>query len=354
MSTLRVTTAYHDARRGQFMKVYIFGAGASRGSQPEHMEPTRRAPLVDELFEDFYKNCARYVGLSEADLVECRIGSKQSGGVEKWLTDEWESISHLRQEHTKQAKRLLFARLAFYIWRLLLDVSATYNESNGYNVFANKLFQEDEPFGLVSFNYDLLLDRAIKYRYGAPLSTIDDYLGFNFAKPHGSVNWLLAKRDEDPVPGNEATRDIPFRISLASSRLFNGATIPIANLHVIPPDHADLLNPDNCFSRVGYYFFPLVLMPLTSKMDFVIQFSDLILRSTQDMLSKADAVYLIGYRANDDIVKEMFKALRPGTTLHIVGWRTAEEVASRILGWATNLKKGTTYNDGFMDFVGKM
>ena len=97
-----------------------------------------------------------------SQMMTCRrlAGIKTAGSLEKWLTESWEKIGSLKQAATKSAERALFGRITLYIWNLLREVSKTYDNSNGYYLFAKGLKAQDEAFGLISFNYDTLLDRS--------------------------------------------------------------------------------------------------------------------------------------------------------------------------------------------------
>jgi hypothetical protein len=115
------------------MKVFIFGAGASLASQEQtSLNESQRAPLVDQLFNPRYGNSATDI-LSDDEFQEGRVGA-ESGSLETWLTRRWEQIESRKQDITKFAERAFFGRICFYIWKLLVSVSTTYNDStNGYS-----------------------------------------------------------------------------------------------------------------------------------------------------------------------------------------------------------------------------
>ena len=198
------------------MKIFIFGAGASLASQGPNPQ-SRIAPLVDQLFDPRYGDCATDI-LSDEDFQEARSAAEKAGSLEKWLTQRWERIQSLREDITKTAEKAFFGSICFYIWNLLQKVSTTYSARNGYNLFTRKLKDRDEPFGLISFNYDTLLDRAVTHQFGVPLISLDSYLKVHLIKPHGSVNWLLMKRNNDPSAYPRMSFDVPGFFRLASAR----------------------------------------------------------------------------------------------------------------------------------------
>ena len=81
------------------------------------------------------------------------------------------------------------------------------NSENAYSVLSSKLGDLGWPVSLISFNYDLLLDRVLlhhssklKVDYHIPHPTFDDYFtsqrtkSVSLIKPHGSINWLWCTR----------------------------------------------------------------------------------------------------------------------------------------------------------------
>ena len=54
------------------MKVFIFGAGASKDSQGSKVPVKNIAPLSDELFHEKYCEIALRVGLSKPVMNRCR------------------------------------------------------------------------------------------------------------------------------------------------------------------------------------------------------------------------------------------------------------------------------------------
>lgn len=344
------------------MKVFVFGAGASKGSQGERND-TLRAPLVDDLFHPDYIGHARLAGLEDDDMLGFRQAIGEAGGfLEQWLTHKWQALGDLRREVSKQAEKSDFGRLAFYITSLLLAVSTTYNQSNGYSIFAQKLRGLDEEWGLINFNYDTLLDLALHHRFTMDFGRIDDYLAVNYLKPHGSVNWFLPLRHgPDPIflpyreVRQEGERDVRARIALASYWMFNGPPMRGDNIVVIRPNHVDLkdFNFRHLFVAFDWsYFYPIVFMPLTIKMYSVVEgFEQRVVGRGRELMSNASEIFLIGYRANDAIIREMMGDIDRETTLHVIGRGDAEEISNRVCAWSPHLRRGIVYSDGFLEYV---
>lgn len=338
------------------LKIYVLGAGASKASQGEGIAKNlRSAPLVGELFDEVYRKWVAYDSLTSYELQEMRKAISASTGLEAWLTQEWEKLPTYQQESSKFAKKAEFGRIAFYLWRLFTGVSQTYSESNGYREFARRLKDLDRDFGLISFNYDVLLDRSIQDEFGVSLDHLDKYFTQKFIKPHGSVNWLLSKRDSEPtLTTQEHGVDYGKRFRVATSLMFNGPSLPYGQLRVLRPDAANLYagfeDLVHVFGRE--YFFPLILLPLTGKMyGFVDQLNDEIMKRSTTMLASASDVYLVGYRARDEIIHEMLKSIPSGARLHTVGRSSAHGIIKDVLDRNGHLVRGDVFDTGFLHFV---
>jgi len=128
------------------------------------------------------------------------------------------------------------------------------------------------------------------------------------------------------------------------------------NRFVIQPNRADLRSA-NHFSTLSSafqndYFFPLIFLPLTAKTHHLVQgFYDRIVGAGVALMRQADEIYFVGYRANDEIIREMLEGVKQGTTLHAIGKEGAREVASRVTAWTNRLKLGEVWEDGFREFV---
>jgi len=287
--------------------------------------------------------------------------------VEDWLTDQWQAIEALQTSQAKQAARTRLARWAFYVWRMFLEISATWTPENLYQEFVEQVVAQDVQFGFISFNYDTFLDWAVKDVLGDDLMDLGSYKEANPVKPHGSINWIVPNRGTADEPRTDQWREVPdrldyrARIMLAVGRMFNGP--PISDSYpvlVIPPGHRALdanLYAPGVFRWVDdHYFYPLVMLPLTTKQyDFMPSLPDNMIKEAQDLLKQAKDVYVIGYRARDQIFSKMVESVPEGTRLHVVGLEagleTAQGTADRILKQCPQMRPGKVYTKGFQGFV---
>src|SRR5579864_1328893 len=127
------------------MKIFVFGAGASMDAQQiVNLPPGEKAPLMRELFDERYYPFAKEIGMSRDTFVELRATA--GANVESYLTRRWDEKLEHKSRRFREAEQNLFGQLVFYLWRLLLAVSTTYNtdEQNTYKVFMRKIISKDE------------------------------------------------------------------------------------------------------------------------------------------------------------------------------------------------------------------
>ncbi len=330
------------------MRVFIFGAGASYGCLPESSGQAPRAPLVDELFHDGYRACLHL--LSPTEFKECQSAASACGSLEKWLTDRWEAVDKLKQPTSRSGELAFFGRVTFYLWDLLQQVSIAYPYGNAYRDFLARLKANDEEFSLISFNYDTLLDQAFEITFGRPLTSLEEYAAAPLIKPHGSVNWLISMRSGE---SGISPRDDDVNLLTATSKIYGPSPLDIQRVRVFSPSHRGILGFHNaCSIFDGQYFYPALFMPLTVKLyQHIDRYFETVILRGRVYLAKASEIYLIGYRAADEVIKDMFQDVPRGTKLHVVGNATAGQVMQSVLTWAPALVEGSVHTDGFWQFA---
>lgn len=317
---------------------------------------SQKAPLVDDLFKPQYWSYAEQLGFTGDDFVEYHNAVVSGCPLEQLLTDKWQAILQKKHRMTMDAERKDFGRITFYIWWLLQNVSRTYSSENLYRIFFKKLKDRDELFGVINFNYDTLLDRALEEIYGRTFLRIEDYLSsFPYLKPHGSVNWFILKRTSDPaIQQGEVAIDIKARISVASSRFFFDP-LEMGNPEMWLPSHSALNDLDVIASSrfKNQYAYPLVLLPLTSKMyEQFVGFKQQIIDAAKRIIAEATEIYLVGYRAADEVIKEIFETVKLNTPLYVVNrGDETRKIGNDILTWKRELKSTKGWDTGFAGFI---
>ncbi len=102
------------------------------------------------------------------------------------------------------------------------------------------------------------------------------------------------------------------------------------------------------------YGYPLILMPLTTKL--YDKFKDLenkLLVKGGDLISEADEIFVIGYRAADKAIEDMLKKAKKNVEIHVIGrnLEEVEKIMSRVISFRSDFRKGLTSGRGFTEFA---
>lgn len=340
------------------MKIFIFGAGASRGAQDNLLgELGLKCPTTEDFFSQEYKKYAKDVDFTEEQLTEF-TRDRNNENLEKWLTEKWDKeIEHgsgLQNRNT-----LLFGEFTFYIWSIIWNLSKGYDKNtNLYTKLLRKLrkneLDKNEEFKIITFNYDTFIDKAYIDVFNEPLHYFDDYKRLGLFKPHGSINWLLNKRDGDLEVEHLTDGDIVSRIKRASQQFYAGETfkfediIWVSAIHPHLNDISVLIN-ERCGRR---YFYPLIFIPLTEKFDkLVTDFNSKMITSCVDNIKRASDIYLIGYKARDKIIDELLNGAEPGANLKVINRSKSSLISDEIKAKHPQLNFETPVDMNFEQFV---
>lgn len=93
-------------------------------------------------------------------------------------------------------------------------------------------------------------------------------------------------------------------------------------------------------------------MPLTIKQYNQIEdFQETFIENGKQLISKAQEIYLIGYRARDEIVDDLLKKAKEGTKLYVVNRDDRLKIAKDIRGRYRQLTVKAHKNHSFEQFV---
>ena len=274
-----------------------------------------------------------------------------------WLTKEWDKLGAKKSKEALAAGRKQFGSLALYVWRLMSVVSSTYSNDNSYATLLSKLAEEDDEVekAYINFNYDTLLDKALVSIYNYDLSgQLNKYTNVNYLKPHGSVNWFVPLRDNDPLieVGDRGKLEIVY--SRMASNLFKDNSLA-GNYRILDPLNQELNNTNVVSSLYSNdrYGFPLVMLPLSAKMYTLVDgFLDRMKAEINRIMPVATEIYVIGYRGNDDLIKEILTKAPNNIPLHVVGVGDAHGIQEKLLSiWPGKFTEGNVFTEGFKSFV---
>lgn len=312
------------------MKIFVFGAGASSNAHTETKTKRLGAdlipPLTSELLNGKYYGYAKEIGLTLNDRDEWEDEAAKFDNLEEWLTDKWKNATVKKPGLTRDAHLRELAKITFFIWITLLRISECVyrntSECRGDNMYRSllKKLKSEESFAIVNFNYDLLLDIAFKDVFSVMFQDINDYLKVNYIKPHGSVNWFLDRRQEDRVLNFEQKFDFDtqVRIDAAIENMYKDLPFKFEGHKIIEPTDRNLYKIDNILREFeSQYFYPLVFLPITKKnYAGISSFESIVINKAKEIFSQASEVYLIGYRAGDEIISELLKHMPTSCTMN--------------------------------------
>lgn len=201
------------------MILFIFGAGASFDSDPERAPSRERAtsddhrpPLAPGLFNPNNKIGREIVEAypqAAALLMRLREATRRDEDVEEAL----EQIAVGEPNYPSTQRQLLALRA--YLADLLTEVPSKWaNECQGLTNYVRLLEETDRwsakvhpardvPIASITFNYDSMLEAAVRSVFGTPMRSMAEYISdprFRVYKPHGSVTW------EQSAQWNESSR----------------------------------------------------------------------------------------------------------------------------------------------------
>jgi hypothetical protein len=208
------------------MLMVIFGAGASYDSSLDFPPPLPRSagtspaltyldpqepwrpPLANDLFRDLAHVRGHIVQNYPklAPILDYLREPRNGRSVEEQL----ESLQLQAPRYPERLRQL--ATVKYYLRDLLFEVSDKWRETTSgvtnYSILIDELLRlnnGDNPICLVTFNYDLLLDRALfafDYKGRKPEDAFSAHPVLKLFKPHGSVDWVrfvYPPRAQDPL-----------------------------------------------------------------------------------------------------------------------------------------------------------
>jgi len=282
--------ASYDSSQAYRLQSIGGGGHSSFGGTPQPPDQSKpwRPPLAADLFRDpthaFGHIVQRYPKLSHI-LPHLREPSHGRS-----VEEELEFLQAQANGHPERARQ--FASVTFYLRDLLFEVSNQWRDkTSGVTNYAPlideilRLNKSTEPICLVTFNYDLLLDRAlISFGYDPQDPELDYFAHprLKLFKPHGSVNWARF------VDINPDTRLLPEQLieQADAIRLTEEFTIIYG---------IDLAN---SFPR-GRTVFPVIAIPFQNKTQDTFVWPSSHQAHLLELLPSVTKILIIGWQARE-------------------------------------------------------
>ncbi|MCB9182957.1 MAG: hypothetical protein H6591_03490 [Flavobacteriales bacterium] len=278
------------------MKTVILGAGASYDSVHQFFERfdghQYQPPLTNGLFQlipEYEKLYQVYPGV-RALLSELRAATN----IEEYFQEQWNFAVKYRA--TELMAQLV--NVQFYLQQLLFDCSQKWSNAgpSNYDTVVRWAYRYSkstgEPVQFISFNYDLLLEGALKRQYGLPQDelSIDDYVAneIKLLKPHGSCNWYRTFRDPITAPNKWSSAQALYHWKYDLDKIESMLS---------PEIHAEPRIRNHALEHGQKGWFPQLVIPLRDKDSFVMPPQHLQIMKRH--LSGTDEVLVIGWKAQE-------------------------------------------------------
>ena len=322
------------------MLLVIIGAGGSFDSaisSPSGTSDRNRPPLANELFQE--REAFRTASHNHPQFMPIvhRLRLLNGRGVEQVL----EEIAEESNVYSRRKIQLLAIR--YYIKAAIQDCTTRWlndvDECTNYRVLLDLIqhFKADvERVLLVTFNYDCLLENALRHELGYKFAKIDDYVApdllFPLYKLHGSTDWARFVR---------AGR-VPYPELIAKAETLQYLDI------VLKEDEAA------SSKDFAWAFVPAIAVPLQTKQSFECPKAHC--DELQACLPRVKKILTIGWRGLEEhFIKLLAHHLRGLQSLMAVSRGDANQIAerlrSRLPNRAVERMKLSVFEEGFSNFI---
>jgi hypothetical protein len=334
------------------MLMVVFGAGASYdaipsfppGTSPLEMpyyDKNNRMPLADHLFEDRanfvevlneYKECHPVV-----PYLRNRISGKSVEQVLQGLLAEADQYPQGRKQ---------LAAIRYYLQSMIYHTEDKWwRVGNGVTNHITLLDQiqrwrqrTKEPVCFVTFNYDTLIERALR-TIGIDFNYPADYINhmdYKLIKLHGSITWGRVVRG--PIQSHDKM-DIAHEVIKHIDEITISQTYDTVGSY--PPREQN-----------GVVWFPAIAIPVEIKDAFECPSEHV--TKLKEMIPQIDKILIIGWRATE---QPFLQLLAEGLKRPVKGLIVAGDEAEALTTFA-NIKQAMVEGDfvpsphkGFTDFI---
>ena len=343
----------------------VFGAGASFDSIPavssisdfrlprgerrrrDQYQADYRPPLGSQLFEArpfFDKVLAEHRSIA--------ILAKQLRALPSTVGLESELDRLQEKARGDPTLRRELASMRYYLKRVLWESSDRWAEWSPGDTNYHRLLRTikqwrdraREAVALVTFNYDLLLEHAVRDSIGGvDLTTIAGLTARPHVKvmrPHGAVNWARAIDSDIAVCGGRSQRDVERDVIDAAG---SDTGLPLRGFAIVPALKT--------FQIGGQALFPALTLPVRTK---GLELPAIHQEELEQALAESSRVILIGWRASETNFLELWGSVRRAPLQLLVvssGAGRAEATLERVTKYLDTTDALTSPSAGFSEFV---
>ena len=343
------------------MLMVIFGAGASYDSCPTYspgmsiegtvdggaLNSYNRPPLANELFANrpfFAHTITRF---PDCQPIVPRLRRLKGETLEAALED----LQTQANDYPRGRRQLAAVRC--YLHQVICGSENAWGRVTvgvtNYKSLLDQIerAQPKEPVCLVTFNYDTLLEDALR-QFGLPINSFEDYTKshpfYRVFKLHGSTNWA-----------REIDTDAPIQIemgfepeSVFALLMENWDSIRVTDRYLFSPH-------DWIGVNARKLMFPAIAIPVEKKRSFECPAE--MLESLVELLPGVSKLLVIGWRATEahflGLLGNRLAGLRGGIRLHVVAKGEGDDVRVRICRALANNPPASFSVEpgGFTDFI---
>lgn len=343
------------------MLMVIFGAGASYDSCPTYppgsdvptsdgltrLNQHNRPPLASELFANRPLFAHMVERFPDCQPIVPRLRSLRDETLEAALED-----LQTQAESYPQGLREL-AAVRCYLHQIISSSENAWSEVvQGVTNYKSLLREIErtypkEPVCLVTFNYDTLLEGALR-QFNLPITNIDDYTKrhpfYRVFKLHGSTNWV-----------REIETSVHVELGTDTQGVFTQLMEHLPEIRIT--DRYFFSPHDPVGITVHKPMFPAIAIPVEKKRSFECPAE--MLEALAELLPSVSKLLVIGWRATEahflNMLGSRLTGLRPGVNLHVVAANDleAEDIKVRICSALLNNPPSRPSIDpgGFTDFI---
>jgi hypothetical protein len=314
------------------MLLVIFGAGASFDSSPTYTpgvtppgaseddrnNDCHRLPLAKDLFADRPLFRDAIDAFPQCKSIVSRLRHPAVLDGQKSIEAVLQEIEH--EAETYRRGRFEMAAVRFYLQRVIRESEKNWlNVIRGITNYLNLLREIDrssprEPVCLVTFNYDTLLEDALR-QLGCPINSIDDYINkhefWRLFKLHGSTNWSRLIETSISIEMKPAGGTLETERRISAQLIGQLPEMRITNDYVLTPYDAVGIG-------LGRPAFPAIAIPVENKGGF--ECPQRLVETLIGLLPRVTKVLVIGWRASETHFLDLLRQyLKSGVHLWVVG-----------------------------------
>jgi hypothetical protein len=338
------------------MLMVIFGAGASYDSVPAYppgvgiptgdaLNSHHRPPLANELFVNrpVFADAIRL--LPECQPIVPRLRGLKGESLETALQD----LQSKARDYPRGLQQLAAVRyyLQLVMWQCGNDWMQVSQGVTNYKTLLDYIERsngKNEPVCLVTFNYDMLIEDALR-DFGLQIKTFEDYTSqhkfYRVFKVHGSVNWARVVETEviTPNPKDHWSVVHEFIRRVAELRITNkfllSPGIPTAVVGTLP-------------------VFPAIAIPVEKGKSF--ECPPALIEELTELLPHVTKLLIVGWRASEEHFLGLLRnQLRRGVPMHVVAGSPEDAKDTKVRMYRALLNNSpadiSSSDAGFTDFI---